>query len=202
MCFVAGTFGVVPLCVHTIAYNLIPLLFMIPLGIGLGLAVRMGSVIAAQPDRAKLMASWCLAFVAMIALIVALGLYQLRMTIISLFSMDEAVIQGCLGIWLKVSFYIFVLYIFSCNSAILRALGMQWAMAVIMFACLWCGTLPAVVFFAMRMGGGLNAEWTVLPIGYTIMQVILVMSYVMVDWEAISYDARQSLPRAINESVH
>jgi Na+-driven multidrug efflux pump len=32
MCFVAGTFGTVAFCAHSIAYNLIPLLFMIPLG--------------------------------------------------------------------------------------------------------------------------------------------------------------------------
>jgi Na+-driven multidrug efflux pump len=32
MCFVAGSFGTVAFCAHSIAYNLIPLLFMIPLG--------------------------------------------------------------------------------------------------------------------------------------------------------------------------
>ena len=32
ICFVAGSFGTVAFCAHTIAYNIIPLAFMIPLG--------------------------------------------------------------------------------------------------------------------------------------------------------------------------
>jgi len=201
MCFVAGTFGVVPLCVHTIAYNLIPLLFMIPLGTGLGLAVRMGNVLATDPGRAKLLATWCVVFISLIALVVALLLFALRNAMISLFSKDVDVIQGCLDIWMKVSFYIFVIFIFGINSAIMRALGMQWTMAVIMFLCLWCGTLPSVVYFAMKRGGGLSAEWLILPFGYTIMQVILMTSYATVNWDAISHDARQSLNRAMGDSI-
>jgi MATE family multidrug resistance protein len=56
--FIAGSFGVVALCAHTIAYNLIPLLFMLPLGISIGLTVRIGTVIAYDAQRAKLMAGW------------------------------------------------------------------------------------------------------------------------------------------------
>ena len=53
MCFIAGSFGVVSLCVHTIAYNLVPLMFMIPLGILIGLTVRMGHFIVERLQHAK-----------------------------------------------------------------------------------------------------------------------------------------------------
>ena len=201
MCFIAGTFGVVSLCVHSIAYQLIPLLYMIPLGIGLGLTVRMGSVLATDSGRAKQMATWCLAFVSLLGVLVSLLLFQLRWPIIRMFTKDPEVIHGCLEIWGKVSFYIFIIFIYHNNSAIMRALGMQWAMAVVVFACLWFGTLPAIVYFAMFRGGRLPAQWTVLPLGYVVMQVILVMSYVLVNWEIIGHGVRQSIARAISESA-
>ena len=201
MCFIAGSFGVVSLCAHTIAYQLIPLMFMIPLGIGLGLAVRIGSVISMDPQRAKLMASWCLGFITTIAATVALGMFVLRFYIISLFTTDEEVILKCLAIWPKVCFYVTIIYIFGINSAIMRALALQWSMAAVMFACLWCATLPAVVYFGIRRAGGLDAEWTVLPIGYVVMQTILMITYSTANWDSISRDARESLAQGMNDSV-
>ena len=163
---------------------------MIPLGIMIGLTVRMGHVIAHNVKRAKLLASWCMLFTTMLGAVVALLLYQFRIQIAMLFSNDDEVIQGCKDIWLKLCIYIFILYIFGINrcviidllfavtsssssqtkaspdrplsnfhflsSAILRALGMQWQMAAIIFGCLWLMTLPAILYFAVRKGGGIG----------------------------------------------
>ena len=153
----------VPLCVHTIAYNLVPLLFMIPLGISIGLTVRMGNVIAYDVHRAKQMAAWCMLFTICVGAVVTLLLYQYRIQIAMLFTHDEEVIQGCKDIWPKLCYYIFILYIFGMNSAILRALGMQWEMALIIFACLWVFTLPAIVYLAIHQRGGIDAVWNTLP---------------------------------------
>jgi MATE family multidrug resistance protein len=196
-CFIVGSFGVVPLCVHTIAYNLVPLLFMIPLGISIGLTVRMGNIIAYDVPRAKLLASWCMGFTVIVATIVSLLLYHFQVEVAMLFSSDPEIIQGCRDIWPKLCYYIFVIYIFGTNSAILRALGMQWELAAVIFICLWLCTLPAIVFFAIKRGGGIDSVWNVLPIFYTIMQVILVRLYTNADWHKISREigdrARQSV---------
>merc|ERR1711920_729280 len=56
LCFIAGKLGVIPLCVHSIAYQLIPLAFMLPLGISIGLSVRLGSMLTQDVNKAKSLA--------------------------------------------------------------------------------------------------------------------------------------------------
>jgi MATE family multidrug resistance protein len=200
MCFVAGSFGVIPLCVHTIAYNLVPLLFMIPLGILIGLTVRMGHVIVENPKHAKQMACWCMGLTAGIGAVVATLLHVFRYQIIATFTSDEEVIEGASDIWGHLCYYIFLLYIFGISQAILRALGMQWRMAAIISGFLYFFTLPAVVYFAVIRGGGLDALWTVLPIFYTILQGLLALGYVMVDWERHACTIREGIRRSAAEA--
>mgnify|MGYP005680680015 CR=1 FL=1 len=194
VCFIVGTFGVVPLVVHSIAYNLVPLLFMPTLGMSIGLTVRMGNVLAYDSAKAKLLASWCMFFTVIFGAILSCTLFLFRIEIAGLFTDDPEVISGCKEIWPKLCYYIFMLHVFGINSAILRALGLQWRMAVIIFCFIWLVTLPNVVYFAVHRGGGLSVVWTILPIFYTIMQFFLVGSYITSDWESIG--------KAIHKSSH
>jgi Na+-driven multidrug efflux pump len=164
---------------------------MIPLGIMIGLTVRMGHIIAYDVERAKKLAAWCMLFTTILGAVVSLLLFQFRVEIAMLFTNDEEVIQGCKDIWPRLCYYIFILYIFGINSAILRALGMQWHLAAIIFACLWVGTLPTIAFFAISRGGGIDAVWNTLPVFYTIMQILLAWSYISADWTKIGKDIRE-----------
>lgn len=193
MFFIAGSFGVVSLCVHTMAYNLVPLLFMIPLGILIGLTVRMGHVLVNHPQHAKLLAAYCMAFTTLMGIVVASVLYCLRHWTIRLFTNDPAVINGALNIWANLCYYILLLYVFGISQAILRALGMQWRLAAIIAVCLYGVTLPAVVYFAVVRQGGLPALWTVLPICYSFLQVALVASYTTVDWNVHASKIRDGM---------
>jgi multidrug resistance protein, MATE family len=186
VCFIVGTFGIVPLCVHTIAYNLVPLLFMVPLGISIGLTVRMGNVLAKDVLRAKQMAIWCMALTIVVASIICGFLYYLRGPIVLLFSRDPAVLDGCEAIWHKVCIYVWFDLVFATQSGILRALGMQWRMAAIMFVSLWCATLPTIWYCAIHKSGGIDAVWSVLPVMHAIMNLLLLLSYVTVDWRVIA----------------
>jgi len=185
VCFIVGTFGVVPLVVHSIAYNLVPILFMPTLGMSIGLTVRMGNVIAYDIVKAKLLASWCMLFNVIFGAFLASVLFIFRIEIAGLFTNDPEVVQGCEEIWPKLCIYIFILHIFGINSAILRSLGLQWRMAVIIFSFLWFITLPSIVYFAVHRGGGLTAVWSVLPVFYAIMQIILALAYITADWDLI-----------------
>lgn len=201
-CFIVGSFGIVPLCVHTIAYNLVPLLFMIPLGISIGLTVRMGTVLATDVPRAKLMAAWCMGFTIIVGAIVASGLYLLRVPIVLLFTNDPQVLQGCVDIWPNLCVYIFILYIFGINSAILRALGMQWHMAAIIFGTCWAVALPSIVYFSIYREGGLNAIWTILPFVYVVMQILLIRCYTInCSWEDIGQSIRDEHLRRQSNSI-
>lgn len=187
MCFVAGSFGVVAMCAHTIAYNLVPLLFMLPLGVMVGLAVRMGHIMASHdPRRAQLLALYCMGGIMAVGAVVATTLSYWRIPIIALFTKDEQVVMQCLEIWDKVCYYIFLLYIFGISSAIYRGLGLQWRLAAIVSTFLYLLLLPAVLYFAVGKGGGLTVQWTLLPLFYTFLQLMLVLGYVQVDWTALS----------------
>lgn len=159
---------------------------MIPLGISIGLTVRMGSVISTDVKKAKLMAAWCMGFTIVIAALVSSLLYQFRIPIAKLFSDDPEVIQGCQDIWPKLCCYVFIIYIFGINSAILRALGLQWRMAAIIFVCLWLGTLPTIFIVAVQKEGGIDAVWNILPCFYIFMQILLAASYLTLDWDELS----------------
>mmetsp|Transcript_47075 Transcript_47075/g.142560 ORF Transcript_47075/g.142560 Transcript_47075/m.142560 type:complete len:396 (-) Transcript_47075:511-1698(-) len=93
LCFVAGKFGVVSLSVHTIAYQLVPLLFMLPLGISIGLSVRLGSILALDVLRAKKLVAGCLMFCTVLAAATASAVYFSRQAIVSVFTSEVEVIQ-------------------------------------------------------------------------------------------------------------
>jgi Na+-driven multidrug efflux pump len=152
MCFVAGSFGVIPLCVHAIAYNLVPVMFMLPLGILIGLTVRMGHLIVEHPVHAKLLACYCMAFTSFLGLLTCTMLYIGRKWIVLLFTKDTDVVDGALHIWVHLCYYTFLLYIFGISKAILRGLGMQWRLGAIIAVCLYCLTLPTLVYFSMIRG--------------------------------------------------
>ena len=212
MCFVAGSFGVVSLDAHTVAYNLVPLLFMLPLGVSIGLSVRMGHVIADEAQRARSIAIWCIALITCLGAIVSYALHFFRYQVILIFTNDEGlysflpiehtcifvlailfffdlflllldVLNLALQIWTPVCFYIFLIYILATSCSIYRALGMQWRGAAIISVMLYVFTMPFVLYFAMWRKGGLLAQWKVLPVCYTFMNAALVLGYACLDWE-------------------
>ena len=85
--------GVLPFCVHTIAYQLIPLCYMVPLGISLGLSVRMGALFSKDVSKVKLLVKIVLVFTFFLAGSVAFTIYRLRERIIRIFTNDENVVK-------------------------------------------------------------------------------------------------------------
>jgi Na+-driven multidrug efflux pump len=166
---------------------------MLPLGVSVGLAVKMGHVISKSPKRAKLMAGGCMAFTAVLGFVVSLLLHLFRFPVIGAFTNDKDVLEMALAIWPELCFYLFLIYIFAIHVAILRALGMQWRAATIIMVTLYCCTLPSVIYFAVIRGGGLIAQWKVLPVCYTFMQIALAAGYVFLNWNDYGKTIRHSL---------
>lgn len=191
VCMLAGHMGVIPLCVHTIAYNLVPICFMVPLGISIGLSVRMGHVLAEDVRKAKLLAASCMGVTIVFALTLAFFLWHFQDPIMALFTNDDEVKHGCKEIWHFVCIHMILLFIFGINGGVLRALGKQWKMAGVICIVLWVGALPTLVHFAIYKGGGVKAIWRILPIFYGVMNCILIVSYTTADWHAISDSVRE-----------
>jgi Na+-driven multidrug efflux pump len=166
---------------------------MLPLGVSVGLAVKMGHVIGKSPSRAKLMAGGCMVFTAGLGVLVSLLLHLFRFQVIGAFTNDEDVLEMALAIWPELCYYLFLIYIFAINVATLRALGLQWRAASIIMVTLYCCTLPAVIYFAVVRGGGLIAQWKVLPVCYSFMQIALAMGYMFLNWNDHAKKIRHSL---------
>mmetsp|Transcript_15317 Transcript_15317/g.20195 ORF Transcript_15317/g.20195 Transcript_15317/m.20195 type:complete len:526 (+) Transcript_15317:225-1802(+) len=190
VCFMAGHLGVIPLCIHTIAYNVIPIFFMIPLGLNIGLSVRMGNLLATNDVHgAKYLAKLIMFVTIVVASILTLLLFYLRDQVIALFTSDEQVQKGCWEIWSHLCIYMVSLAIFCINGGIMRSLGLQWKMAGIVVLCLWCMCLP-VLLVAVRNGGNITTIWTILPCFYIFMNVLLIGVYTTTDWQAVSDSVR------------
>jgi Na+-driven multidrug efflux pump len=111
------------LCAHTIAYNLVPLCFMIPLGISIGLTVRIGSIISsksADVNKAKQLAIYTMIIAIIVGTIVVLLLWIFKWSIIRSFTTDPEVVEQSQSIWPMVCWHIWILNIFGINGGILK----------------------------------------------------------------------------------
>jgi len=184
--FIAGQIGVASLTVHTIAYQLVPLLFMIPLGISIGISVRLGTLLSSSDNRqlkvAKTLVAWCFCFSVILSALVATAIYFFRYEVIGIFTVDEEVIQGCDKIWKLVSVFIFLDGLFGINSGILRALGLQRRMGIAVVLVLWCTSIPLVYYLSVFKGLGLSTLWTIVPPTYLVLNTVLIFSFTCADW--------------------
>lgn len=201
--FVAGRLGVLSLCVHSIINQLIPLVYMIPLGVSIGLSVRIGQLLPVDVTKAQILAFYTMIFVIIAAFVVMSNLSYHRVWIISLFTTDEDVINGCEQIWGTVCSYILSSYIFCLSSGIMRALGLQWMMGKTILLVLWCFSLPSIIYYCIVVGSGtkdfegereegvvgLAKMWTIVFWSYILLDVGLIYCFVTADWHGIGRKA-------------
>jgi multidrug resistance protein, MATE family len=202
LCFIVGTFGIIPLCIHTIAYNLVPLVFMIPLGILGGLTVRIGHIIEQQIRRAQLLALYSMLCTVLWGIVITSLIYLFRVRIIQCFTNDPDVITGALQIWSNLCYYLFLLHVFAISQAILRALGKQWYLAIAITFCLYGITLPTIYYFSIIRDGQVNALWRVLPTCYAFLQVTLIVVYTTIDWSEAIHKTRNQTTQTTSSSMN
>jgi multidrug resistance protein, MATE family len=120
LCFIAGSYGILPLCAHSIAYNLIPLLYMVPLGFSIGLTVRMGRILPHHPQHAQRLAQVAMGIMVGMGGVTAWMLYVWRLHVFAMFTQDPHVIEYAQAIWKYLCVHCFVMHIFGINGGIMR----------------------------------------------------------------------------------
>jgi len=191
ICFIVGKLGPESLSVHTIPYQLLPLLFMLPYGLSIGLNVRLGSTLPKDVEQARKLVYGCLTFGLLMAVVVATIVYIHCVQIVSLYTTDERIIEGCLRIWHRVSILILTDTLLAINSSVLRALGLQWRMGVATITMLCCLAMPHIYYVSVNQGGGLEALWNVLPLWYILLNIVWMACYLFADWDDISNTIRK-----------
>ena len=162
-------------------------------GLSIGSVVRIGQELPTNPQRAKLIASWSLTLIFLVGCFVAIVVYLARDFVVGLFTNDPDVFTATRDIWPFVCLHLIAEYMFGLQAAVMRALALQWRMAVCLTACLWGFLLPTVFWKAVVRSGGLLSLWTLLPTGYTCMNVVMRLSYAYVSWDDKSSEAKRKL---------
>lgn len=186
ICFMAGRFSLLDLCIHTISYQLIPIAYMIPSGISIGLTVRLGNLLPVDVNAAKLMAGYTMIAVMFLGSAVSTFIYMNQRWLVSMFTADDEVIHGCQTIWMKLCIYNFFLWVFCINKAILSALGLQWRTAITMFVVLWCVTIPSILYTCINQKDGFYRMWSILPWAYSVLNICLTICYLTADWRCLA----------------
>lgn len=187
---IIGTFGVVPLSVHTIPTQVIMVTFMAPLGLGIAVSIRLGATLPVSVARAKQTVVDCLVLGAIVFGAMAVALYTERRVIYGWFTTSDAVVAGCEEIWYKVCLYSFHLAVFGVLMGTCVGLGMQWTLGITTIVVLWMAGLPAAYYLSVVQGGGLNAAWSAIWPPYVIINLILATAIVRADWDVIAEDIR------------
>ena len=185
-----GTLGQTSLAVHTVPTQVIAMAFMLPLGIGIALSIRLGQTLPRSVKRAKRLVAWTFGFTTCLVTIVSASLHVFRASIFQIFTTEQEILDGCDRIWPQVVVYSWTLSIFALCMGVASGLGMQWTLGAITFLCLWVLGLPGLWFFAIHREGGIEMAWNWIYPPYVAMDAILVLKFYFADWDAISHSIR------------
>ena len=187
-----GTLGIVPLSVHTIPTQVLMVGFMLPLGIGIALSVRLGSTLPRSVSRAKRLAGGTCLASSLLFFCIALAIYFGRDRVFKIFTTDKEVLDGCERIWWKVAVYYFNLSLYGINMGVATGLGMQWTFGIVTIVFLWGLSLPSMYYFAILNGGGLDWAWTTIYVPYIFMNAYFgYILFMKTDWGAIHLEIRR-----------
>lgn len=162
----AGWLGEVELAAHTIVLNMASLTFMLPLGISIGAATRVGNLIGAHEHRAAQRSAW-LAFElgAGIMAISALAFVTLREWLPALYTPNVEVIALAATILpIAAAFQLFD-GIQVVGGGLLRGMGRPRPAVVFNVLGYYVLALPAGAWLAFRADWGLHGLWWALAVG-------------------------------------
>ncbi|GMI52517.1 hypothetical protein TeGR_g8368 [Tetraparma gracilis] len=201
VCFAVGTLGVSAFAVHAVPYSLIPLMFMLPLGLSIALGVEIGHCLGAgDADRLHRTVRLGLLLQLGISGAAILLLYLAGGAVVSLFTADPDIAAGCAEIWPWVCVFLLGDGFFGVQSGVLRGLGLQFQMAVAVVASLWCFGAPLIFYVGVAgEAGSVLRVWRLMAVPYVALNALMWLVYARADAGKISEaiierEKREGLP--------
>jgi MATE family multidrug resistance protein len=183
VCFRAGRFGAVALAVHGTAYSLVPLDFMVPHGLSIGLSNGVGRLLGAGEVRqAKRLTAATLALGLAFLLVVSTTVYLARLPIIRLYTSDPEVVEGALGIWPWLCLDFIPDGMFALLAGLNRGIGLTRRSAVVIVLVLWPFGLPLVLCVAQSV----QELWRLMPAIYLTVNAGLAICFSVADWRKLA----------------
>lgn len=172
--FLAGRLGVIALGAHMVVLNLASLTFMVPLGVSIAAATRIGNLVGAGDVvtlRQSMHAAYALGVGAMAAFGVIFVVFDHALP--TLYSDNAELIS--LAAWIMPIAAAFQI----CDGAqtvsagVLRGMGRTTAPAVVTVLAHYTVGLPLGYYFAVELGHGLWGLWLGLAIALTLVAIVL-----------------------------
>ena len=185
VCVLAGQLGEIELASHTIAYNLIPLAFMLPLGVAIATSTRLGILLAQEKYQTAYRVghlAFLLGFAA--GMTNALLFFSFRDHLIALFAgHDEEVIQNTKKVWYYCVMYVVPDAAGGALFGVFWGLGAQVELLGTTILSLWVVGLPAMYYWSFELGHGLVGIWqamNAISVAFTVASGVT--CFYCVDW--------------------
>lgn len=169
-----GTLGATPLAAHQIAITCAATVFMVPLGVGMALTVRVGEAWGAREFvRLQRIALGGTVLVVLLALVSATGFVSFRWEIAGLFTDDAGTLALCAHLLvISAAFQLFdALQISAATS--LRGMNDVRFPAALAFAVYWLIALPLGALLAFWLKWGAAGVWWGITLGLMLSAVVL-----------------------------
>eukprot|EP00037_Helgoeca_nana_P037781 m.17634 g.17634 ORF g.17634 m.17634 type:complete len:498 (-) comp9396_c0_seq1:1491-2984(-) len=200
--FVAGRLGPVALAAHAVAYNVIPLAFMVPLGISIGTTTRQGNLLGeGKPEKAWMVAKYSLLCGSAVVITVSVVLQHSATYLVPLFSKDEEVVAMAYKIWPWFSIFTCMDGIFGIQRGVLIGLGRQMTLGLATVLSLWMIGLPTMLYVVVTRHKGLVGLWQSMLWTYAFFNVVLIFGYACADWTAISVEVQAKSGNGVSSKL-
>ncbi len=170
----AGRLGVMHLASHNIVLNMASLSFMIPLGVSIGSAVRVGQLIGSGDRAGARQSAWIAISLGAVLMLVSASVFiLLRHQIPGWYSPDIAVIQAAsLILPIAASFQIFD-GVQVVGGGVLRGMGRPRVAAMFNLVGYYVLALPIGGYLAFNRGYGLSGIWWGMSFGLAVIAALL-----------------------------
>ena len=168
----AGLFGSVALAAHTLAFNVVALTFMVPLGLSSGTTTRVGNLVGAGREWRP--SAWISVVLCTLFMVLTAVVYTLFPELIArLYTEDTSVIEVAITLLPIAALFQIADGLQIATASILRGLGdTHTAMRANLFAH-WMIGLPVGVFLSFGLDWGLTGLWAGITLGLAITATLL-----------------------------
>lgn len=198
-CFLAGKIGTLALAAHSIAYSLVPVLYMFPLGVAIPLAARVANLLGEdRPSAAWLFSRVGICIGTILSSFLAAVIWLTERWIIHLFTSDLEVIELCIRMWPWLTSFLVLDGLFCMQESLPRALGMQLHLGFVTIVSLWVVGIPAMYWVAISHGFGFVGIWYTLTPIFILYNVTIFATYCAADWAAVATQIQRDMEARVN----
>ena len=195
--FRVGWFGSLALAVHGTAYSLLPLLYMVPMGLTIGLTNGVGQKLGAGAvGDAKRLAALTMSLGLGVIGALSLVTYLCRFAVFGMYTSDEDVAEGADAIWPWLCLDLMFDNSFAMLSGLNRGLGLQRRSALCIVLCLWPLGVPLIVFGAHSVGD----VWRLMPAIYLTLDLSQIACFTSVRWARLAETIQMEASLASGEA--